>query len=63
MSGVYHRLLKLATSSVWLCTKKRWARGDQCFFLRWDRVIKTFERLARRQGYLVFFYFDNILVL
>ena len=29
----------------------------------WDRVIKTFENLAHRQGYLVFFYFDDILVL
>ena len=29
----------------------------------WDRVIKTFENLARRQGYPVFFYFDDILVL
>ena len=29
----------------------------------WDRVIKTFENLARHQGYLVFFFFDDILVL
>ena len=28
MSGVYHSLLKLATSSVWFGRRNRWAQGD-----------------------------------